>query len=203
MNLKKHCVISIVCFSLLCLCLGAQSVSAAEQTPQTPTDLATEDEFFMAQALDLARLSIQHGNQPFGAVLVKHGRMAARAENTAISDGGVYHHAEMNVIHKAMRDLGLKSLEGHTLYASTEPCVMCCGAIFHSKVDTVVYGASQAYLGTLIPDYCAIDIRRIISFCRKKLAVRGPVMQESAERILADYVNAEKHKRANQEETVR
>jgi tRNA(Arg) A34 adenosine deaminase TadA len=185
--MKGYCVALLV-FSVL---LSSHSQCGGNpDVDQSSGALLKQDEFFMLQALELARLSAQHGNHPFGALLVKDGRALARAENAVLSEGGIDRHAEINMIHNAMRDLGVKSLDGWTLYTSTEPCVMCSGAIFHAKIGTVVYGASQEYLATLIPGYKTVGIRELISLCHQQIEVRGPIMAEEAERILADYVEA-------------
>jgi len=147
----------------------------------------------MAQALEVARLAAQHGNRPFGAVLVKGGRVVARAENTVTSENRISHHAEIQLIDKAIRELGLKSLEGYSLYTSAEPCPMCSGAILLCNVSTVVYGAPQEYLHSLAPGYRGIGITDMQPLLRKKrVEVRGPVLREAAEKVLADCWEVEK-----------
>ncbi len=125
---------------------------------------------------------------------MKDGRVVARAENTTITDKRVSHHAEINLIDKAFRDLGVKSLEGYTLYASAEPCPMCSGAISLFKVSTVVYGAPQTYLDRLVPGYHEVGITKIVPIGGQKVEVRGPVLPEVAEKILADFVKARERK---------
>jgi len=152
-----------------------------------------QDEVFMAQALELARLAAQHGNRPFGAVLVKDGRVVAQAENTVISDNAISGHAEIQLIDKAVRELGLKSLEGYTVYASAEPCPMCSGAILLCNMSTVVYGAPQEYLHTLAPGYRGIGITELKPLLgKRRVEVRGPVLREAAEKVLAHYWQTEK-----------
>lgn len=188
--MKKHCVILFVCLLLLCLFAWIGSAADLTQNPMNPT---TQDDVFMAQALELARLAAQHGNRPFGAVLVKDGRVVAQAENTVTSDNMISHHAEIQLIDKAVRELGVKSLEGYTLYTSAEPCSMCTGAILLYNVSTVVYGAPQEYLHTLSPGYRGIGITDIKPLLEKRIVeVRGPVLREAAEKILGDYRQAEK-----------
>ena len=153
-----------------------------------------QDEVFMAQALEMARVAAKHGNMPFGAVLVKDGRIVAQAENTVISDKAISGHAEIQLIDKAVRELGLKSLEGYTLYASAEPCPMCSGAILLCNVSTVVYGAPQEYLHTLAPGYREIGITDMkLLFEKRRVEVRGPVLREAAEKVLADYWQVERN----------
>ena len=143
----------------------------------------------MAQALELARLSVEHGNHPFGAVLVKDGKVIESAENTVITDNSRSRHAEMNLIDKVMRDPDVKSLEGYAIYTSTEPCLACCGAIFLTQIGTVVYGAPHEVLAKSLPGYPKIGLAEMARLLRQPTHVRGPVMQEQAEKILMDFVS--------------
>lgn len=181
----KNGAIALI-FLSLAMFWSFDSLSAAQT--QSETDLAVQDEFFMGQVLELARLAVKHGNHPFGAVLVKDGKVMARSENTVITDRARSHHAEINVIDKAFRELNVKSLEGYTLYTSTEPCIACCGAIFLTKVSTVVYGAPHEFMAKLLPGYLAVGIIEMRNFLRQDTVVRGPVMKEHAEKILSDFM---------------
>jgi tRNA(Arg) A34 adenosine deaminase TadA len=165
----------------------AYNCLASDVTVNFPDQLS-QDEFFMAKALEQARLAVQQGNHPVGCVLVKDGRLVASAQNTVITDKTITHHAEMNIINKVCRDLNLKSLEGFTLYSSCEPCPMCTGAMIFTKISAVVYGASQKYVATLVPGHSAVGIREITNLFDKGPEVRGPVLKEENERLLLDYV---------------
>ena len=176
---KRYCAI------LLALSL---SLLSCAQTARC-SDQAAEDEFFMAQALELARRAVEHGNHPFGVVLVKDGKVVANAENTVITDNSRLRHAEMNLIDKVMRDLDGKSLEGYTVYTSTEPCLACGGAIFLTKISTVVYGAPHEILAKFLPGYPKIGLAEMARLLNQPTHVRGPVMREQAEKILIDFVS--------------
>ena len=184
-QMRKHWTMTIVCLSLIAV--SPCSVFGVEQT-QTSRSLAAQDEVFMAQALELARLAVKHGNHPFGAVLVKDGKVVASAENTVLTDNARTRHAELNLIDKAFRDLDVKSFEGYTMYTSTEPCLACSGAIFLAKVSAVVYGTPHEFLAKLLPGYPAIGLAEMAKSLRQGTDVRGPVMREQAEKILSDFV---------------
>ncbi len=190
--MKKTSMILFAFLLVLCLSFGN---CLAHDEARILADQGKRDEFFMAQALDLARSAVRHGNYPFGAILVKGGRVVVRAENTAITDRTVSHHAEINAVDKAFRDLGIKTLKGYTLYASSEPCPMCSGAIFITEVSTVVYGAPQRYLESLIHGYKAIGLTRMTNLPDQYVRLRGPVLREAAEKILKNYVEAKRRKR--------
>lgn len=78
---------------------------------------------------------------PIGAVVVKNGKIIARAHNLRETDQSPTAHAEHLAMERAAAQLGTWRLEGCTLYVTLEPCVMCAGTIVMSRVDTVVFGA--------------------------------------------------------------
>ena len=98
-------------------------------------------EKFMKIAINEAKKSIKSGNKGFGAVLIKNGKVVARAFDTDITDNDPTAHAEMHVIKKAAKKYG-RDLSGCTIISTHEPCPMCTGAIIWSKISKLVYGAS-------------------------------------------------------------
>ncbi len=104
----------------------------------------TDDERFMAIALEEARRALAEGNRPFGAVVVRDGRLVACGHNLIESESDPTAHAELMAVRNACRALGSLSLEGATLYTTCEPCLMCTSAILWAKIPRVVIGASWA-----------------------------------------------------------
>jgi guanine deaminase len=102
------------------------------------------DQDAMKLAIGKAREAIAAGQSPFGAVLVREGRVVAEAHNTVWRDGDPTAHAEINCIRRAAADLGRIDLSGCTMYSTCEPCPMCLSAIHWSKIDRVVFGATIA-----------------------------------------------------------
>jgi tRNA(adenine34) deaminase len=106
-----------------------------------------DDERFMRAAMTQAELAHAAGEVPVGAVLVVAGEIVGRGFNQPISAHDPSAHAEV----MALRDAGLQlanyRLPGSTLYVTLEPCVMCCGAIMHARVERVVYGARDPKTG--------------------------------------------------------
>ena len=99
-----------------------------------------DHEKFMAMAIEEARLGLQSGEDPFGAVIVREGEVISTGRSVKIYTGDVTDHAEVGAIGKATRILRNLNLAGCTLYSSCEPCPMCCGAIINTNIPTLVIG---------------------------------------------------------------
>jgi tRNA(adenine34) deaminase len=101
----------------------------------------TEHENFMRQALLEAKKAFEADEIPVGAVIVHNGKIIARAHNQTELLKDVTAHAEMLAITSASSTFGVKFLNDCTLYVTLEPCIMCAGAIFWSRVAEIVFGA--------------------------------------------------------------
>ena len=110
-------------------------------------DNALTDISFMRLALDLARQAWAAGEVPVGAVVVKDGEVVGRGFNAPISRHDPSAHAEIQALRDAATRLGNYRLPGCALYVTIEPCTMCAGAILHSRIARVVYGAADAKTG--------------------------------------------------------
>ncbi len=102
-----------------------------------PSD--SELEGFMRIAIDEARASLREGNHGFGAVIVRDGRILARAHDTEETDADPTAHAELKAIRNAASEIG-KNLSTCTLISTHEPCPMCAAAIVWSALPSLVYG---------------------------------------------------------------
>ncbi|NDA99238.1 MAG: nucleoside deaminase, partial [Flavobacteriia bacterium] len=99
------------------------------------------DAYFMKQALDEAKKAYLLDEVPVGAVIVCQNQIIARGHNLTETLCDVTAHAEIQAITAAANYLGAKYLKGCTLYVTLEPCCMCAGALYWSKIDKIVYGA--------------------------------------------------------------
>lgn len=104
-----------------------------------------DDEFmkFMQRAIDLSARSMEEGGGPFGAVVVKDGEIVAEGTNRVTPDNDPTAHAEIQAIRKACDLLGTFDLGGCEIYASCEPCPMCLGAIYWSRIRRVYYANTR------------------------------------------------------------
>lgn len=98
---------------------------------------------FMSEAVRLAAYSVSHGGGPFGAVIVKGGRVVGRGRNRVTSTLDPTAHAEVVAIRDACRRLKTFSLKGCTLYTSCEPCPLCLAASLWARLDKTLYAATR------------------------------------------------------------
>lgn len=101
----------------------------------------------MALALEEARLALQAGDVPVGAVLVSGEQLLARSHNEREANQDPLGHAELLAIARAAQSLGRWRLNGCTLYVTLEPCPMCASAIAQARLDRVVFGAYDPKMG--------------------------------------------------------
>jgi|SRR5579862_2405283 len=105
------------------------------------------DEFYMRQALELALEAELAGEVPVGAVVVLNNRVIGRGRNSPISANDPTAHAEILALRQASAATANYRLEGATLYATLEPCVMCAGALVAARISRLVFGARDLRFG--------------------------------------------------------
>ena len=98
----------------------------------------------MQRAIALALENVRTGGGPFGAIVVKDGKVLAEAANSVTSTNDPTAHAEMTAIREACKYLGKFHLTGCEMYSSCEPCPMCLGAIYWARLDRVYFASSAA-----------------------------------------------------------
>ncbi len=102
---------------------------------------------YMIEALRLAEFAATIGEVPVGAVVVKDGEIIGRGYNRREIEAQATRHAEIVALEEASEALGAWRLSGCTLYVTLEPCLMCAGAIYQSRIDEVIFGAMDAKAG--------------------------------------------------------
>lgn len=100
-----------------------------------------DDIYFMQQALKEAVAAYEADEVPVGAVVVINNKIIARGHNQVELLNDATAHAEILALTSAFNFLGSKYLPDATLYVTVEPCLMCCGAMYWSKIGRIVYGA--------------------------------------------------------------
>ncbi|MCD1295960.1 nucleoside deaminase [Methanocella sp. CWC-04] len=100
-----------------------------------------DDESFMRIAIEKAKEGIMEGQNPFGACIVKDGKIISCEHNMIVRDTDITSHAEINAIREACKRLGTTDLSGCTIYCTCEPCTMCFTACYLASISKIVHGA--------------------------------------------------------------
>ena len=150
------------------------------------------DEFFMREALSLARSAECLGEVPVGAVVVFEGKIVGRGFNSPIGESDPTAHAEIAALRDAARSLENYRLPGCELFVTLEPCAMCAGAILHSRISRVVYGARDLKTGVhgSVVDLFAVE--RL----NHHTEVVGGVLADECGQILSGFFAARRSKKA-------
>jgi tRNA(adenine34) deaminase len=142
------------------------------------------DEYFMMQALKEARRAFEDDEVPIGAVVVINERIIARGHNMTERLNDPTAHAEMIALTAAFSSLGAKYVPDATLYVTVEPCPMCAGAIYWSKVGKIVYGADDEKNGYK-------RIGGLWPFHPKTELIRG-VLQEECASLMKEFFKSKR-----------
>ncbi len=143
------------------------------------------DREWMLEALDEADCAAQEGEVPVGAVVVLKGEVVGRGRNRRERDQDPLAHAELRAISEAARRLGSWRLTGCTMYVTLEPCAMCAGALVNSRVERLVFGASDPKAG-----FCGSlgDLVRDPRLNHRMAVTSGVLAEECGSRLRSFFV---------------
>ena len=141
------------------------------------------DEEFMREAWAFARKAEAEGEVPVGAVVVKDGAIIGRGWNHPISGRDPTAHAEIVAMREAAKALGNYRLLDTTLYVTLEPCAMCAGAMVHTRVKRLVFGASDPRAGAA---GSVFDIVRAPAL-NHRLEVTGGILADECGQMLKQF----------------
>lgn len=99
------------------------------------------NEIFMKSAIDEARKAEKMGEVPIGCVIVRNGKIIAKAHNLREKKKNALYHAEVLAVHKACKKLRSWRLDACDAYATLEPCLMCGGALLNARISNIFFGA--------------------------------------------------------------
>jgi tRNA(adenine34) deaminase len=148
--------------------------------------MVATDEYYMQQALKEAGRAWEEEEVPIGAVVVMHDKIIARGYNQVEKLNDSTAHAEIIALTSAYNYLGSKYLTDATLYVTIEPCLMCAGALYWSKIARVVYGANDEKHGALTLNN---DVKRQQIFHPKTLIV-GEVCKDECMSLMKAFFKA-------------
>ena len=140
-------------------------------------------EEFMRAALEQARLAIDAGEVPIGAVVVIAGQIVARAFNQPIRAVDPTAHAEVLALRAAAQQAGNYRLTGAMLYVTVEPCLMCVGALVHARIKEVVFGAVEPRSGALVSTVRGHEIAGL----NHRLTVTGGVLEADCRDLIQQF----------------
>lgn len=145
----------------------------------------TDPMSWMQQALTQARLGLESGEIPIGAVLVKDGRLLASAHNEREQSKNPLDHAEMLVLTRGAKALADWRLSGTQIYVTLEPCPMCLGALLQARVATLFYGCPDPKRGaSSFPSLKGLS--SIHGNCHE-LEINGPILEKECAEILTRF----------------
>ncbi len=160
-----------------------------------PPALSADERRHLEHAVALARSARERGDHPFGAVIVTPGGTAVTGTNTVVTAGDPTGHAELNAVRAAAAQLEPVELAAATLYASTEPCTMCAGALYWSGIGRVVYALAEDELIGMDRDQdgvppLALPVREVFARGGRAIDVIGPVDVRGADDVHAGHWDA-------------
>ncbi|HEL1580174.1 TPA: tRNA adenosine(34) deaminase TadA [Streptococcus suis] len=142
-----------------------------------------EKEYFMTQALQEARKSLEKDEIPIGCVIVKDGQIIGRGHNAREELNQAIMHAEVMAIQEANRVEGNWRLLDSTLFVTIEPCVMCSGAIGLARIPQVVYGATNQKFGAAGSLYDILTDERL----NHRVKVETGILEAECANIMQDF----------------
>ena len=163
-----------------------------------------DHEFFMQEALALAREAAAHGEVPVGCVIVRHGRIVGRGRNQREEKQSAASHAEMEALAQANAALHSWRLDDCDLYVTLEPCPMCAGAILNARVRRVFYGARDEVMGAcggvlnlymegfprppqLVGNVCGDECRAVLKTFFRDLRAENPLSPNDSTVIVDNF----------------
>lgn len=153
-------------------------------------------EQFMKLAIKEALKAKNIDEVPIGAVIVKDGKVIAKAHNLREKSQCATAHAEILAIQKACKKLGSWRLNECTMYVTLEPCPMCAGALILSRIDTIVYGASDYKGGSINTTFKMYEVEGFNHYPR----VISNLLEQECSLLLSDFFKSKRMlKKAQQE----
>ena len=154
------------------------------------TELKSQEKSaYMAEAYAEAEKAYKEGEVPVGCVIVKDGKIIARAHNTVERDGSVLSHAEIKAIKTAEEKVG-KYLDGCDMFVTVEPCAMCAGAIANARISKVYFGAYEKKGGGAVSKFNILSE----SGLNHVTEWEGGVLEEECSAVIKNFFSSRRKK---------
>ena len=136
-----------------------------------------KDHYFMEKALQEAKVAFEKDEVPVGAIIVSNDKIIARSHNLTETLNDVTAHAEMQAITSAANYIGGKYLENCSIYVTLEPCQMCAGALYWSRISKIYFGAEDPKRG----------FKKLGTKLHPKTKVFGGILQNECKDLLDKF----------------
>lgn len=143
----------------------------------------TREEKFMKLALKEAKKAELIDEVPIGCVIVKDDKVIARGYNTREKDHLVTSHCEINALRKAQKKIKDWQLTDCELFVTLEPCPMCAGAIYQSRIKKVYFGAYDLKQGAVCSSFNLYDIKTL----NHHPLVQGGILEKECQQIIKNF----------------
>jgi tRNA(adenine34) deaminase len=138
---------------------------------------------FMQAALAAARQAAALDEVPVGAVVVVEGQILGTGSNQPIRASDPTAHAEIIALREAAKAAGNYRLTGAIMYVTVEPCLMCCGALVHARIGTLVYGAPEPKAGAVVSTMRALEHPAL----NHRVEVVGGVLEDECRKVMQAF----------------
>lgn len=142
-----------------------------------------QDQYFMQQALVLAKQAADAQEVPVGAIVVSGSQVIGSGSNQPILRHDPAAHAEIIALRAAADRIKNYRLVGATMYVTLEPCIMCAGAMVHARISRLVYGAADPKTGAVLSQMRVLDQ----SFLNHRVSYTGGLMQDECGLLLREF----------------
>ncbi len=142
------------------------------------------DEQFLREAVTMAAANVNDGGGPFGALIVRNGKIIGRGVNQVTHHHDPTAHAEVLAIRDACKNIGDFKLDGCVIYTSCEPCPMCLGAIYWAHLDRIVFAATKLDAAKAGFDDSFIYDEFALTLGRRSIPIQKLAIKEAAEPFL-------------------
>ena len=139
--------------------------------------------YFMERALAQAQKAYEEDEVPVGAVLIIDNEIVAEGHNQPINTNDPTSHAEINVIREAAKELNNYRLENSSIYVTLEPCLMCCGAMIHARIDNLIFSTTDPKSGAVVSNSRALDF----NFTNHKIKYSQGLLSEESSKLLKQF----------------
>jgi tRNA(adenine34) deaminase len=163
-------------------------LAMAEPLRKSATPDSDSDELWMQHALGCAQRALEAGEVPVGAVVVYADKIVGRGWNRNISDSDPTAHAEVIALREAGASVGNHRLGECDLFATIEPCAMCAGALIHSRIRRLVYGADDPKAGAVHSVLNIVNHQAL----NHRMEVRGGVLAGRCAQVLQEFFRSKR-----------